>query len=118
MSKWKGRTEDGFLCKSKVPDSQNHLDQSKHSKGSLPDPHAAHFHSTRGQRAEWMVTMRSLADHCVLEEGGLESHASIYLISKTAVPPTLVFRIMEHYALSAIKRMHLYDDITPLCSQG
>lgn len=61
---------------------------------------------------------QSLADHCVLEEGGLESHAFIYLISKTAVPPTLVFRIMGHYALSAIKRMHLYDDITPLCSQG
>lgn len=57
MSKWKGRTENVFLCESKAPDSQNHLDRSEHSKGSLPDPSAARFHSTQGQKAEWMVMM-------------------------------------------------------------
>ena len=88
MSKWKGRTEYGFLCESEAPDSQNHLDRSEHSEGSLPDPHAARFHSTRGQRAEWMVTMhRVWTDYCALEEEEPESHAFIYLISKTAVSP-------------------------------
>lgn len=84
----KARTEDGFLGESKEPDSQNHLDWSEHSQGSLPDPHTARFHGTRGQRAEWMVTMhRVWADYYRLEQGGLESHVFIYLISKTAVSP-------------------------------
>lgn len=88
MSKWKGRTEDGFLCESEAPDSQNRLEQSEYSKGSLPDLRAARFHSTQGQRAEWMVTMRRVwTDYYRLEEGGLESHAFIYLISETAVSP-------------------------------
>jgi len=85
MSKWKGRTEDGFLCESEGPDSQNHLDQSEHREGSLPDPRSARFHGTQGQIAEWMATMyRAWADYHRLEEGRWESHAFIYLISKTA----------------------------------
>lgn len=87
MSKWKGRTEDGFLCENEAPDSQNGLEQSEESEGSLPDPRAAHFHGTRGQRAEWMVTMRRAWAEEGGRGGGLESPAFICLISKTAVSP-------------------------------
>lgn len=75
MSKWKGRTEDGFLCENEAPDSQNRLER---SEGSLPGPRAARFHSTRGQRAEWMVTMRRVR----AEEGGRTGESFVYLLNQ------------------------------------
>lgn len=92
MSKWKGRTEDGFLCEGRVPDSQNHLEQSKQHEGSPPDPHAARFHGAQGQRSEWMGMMCRVRADCSVLEGGRDGEWCFYLLRKTAaccLPPPL-----------------------------
>lgn len=66
------------------------------------------WHSGQGAECTVMVR-RARADFCVLDEaGGLESHAFIYLTVKQLFLPTLVWRIMGHYALRAIKGLHLH----------
>lgn len=89
MSKWKGSLEYGFLCKEKRLTHKTSWSRASKGEGSPPAAGTACFHGTPGQGADWMVMMhRAWADFCVLDEGGgLESHAFIYLISKTAVFP-------------------------------
>lgn len=105
MSKWKGWMEYGFLCKSKEPDSQNHLEQSEQGQGSLPAAGTACSHGTRGKELSgwWQCTEPGQISTCWAREEDWRVMLLFTSSVKQLFPPALVWRIMGHYALSAIK---------------